>query len=209
MVFNLICFQQVLAMEGTEKQVVLKLRAGNHNVFKKFVRDNYNPVFYLCLGITKSRETSEELTSDVFLKVWNKRETLPLSGSLQAYLRAVSRNTAIDFIRSRKFQLVSIEDIKSFDFTSTTTTDNDLLEAEMKKVYQEALNSLTPRRKEIFKLSREENLTYEEIAKKLNISKNTVEVQMGFALRSLKSFVRHKTDLKVEVSLLLVYLFNL
>ncbi|HCQ16270.1 MAG: hypothetical protein CMI36_04185 [Owenweeksia sp.] len=209
MAFSLICFQQALTMEGTEKQIVLKLRAGNHFAFEHFVRDNYNPVFYLCLGITKSRETSEELTSDIFLKIWNKRESLPLSGSLQAYLRVVSRNAAIDFVRSRKFQLVSIEDIESFDFTSSEVTDNTLIEAEMKKAYQDALDSLTPRRKEIFKLSREENLTYEEIAQKLNISKNTVEVQMGFALRGLKNFVRQKTDLKVEVWILLLHLFNL
>ena len=47
------------------------------------------------------------------------------------------------------------------------------------------------------------------IAQKLNISKNTVEVQMGFALRGLKNFVRQKTDLKVEVWILLLHLFNL
>lgn len=127
----------------------------------------------------------EELALDIFVYVWENRKTLQIQLSFKAYLFQAARNKCLNVLRQKKKTI------------SLSETDNDIVdtevmsleEDELYRVIQEAIFALPEKCREIFNLSRNENLSNKEIAEKLNISVKTVEGQITKALKRVKGFL--------------------
>lgn len=127
-------------------------------------------------------EEAKGIVQDVFMAVWTKFETFPADMNIRSYLYTAVRNKSLNHIRDRKKQVMleSVPEQKSND-------GNDLLEAgELEREIELAINALPDRCRQVFMMSRFEELKYNEIAQKMNISVKTVEAQMGKALRLLR-----------------------
>lgn len=143
-------------------------------------------VFNFCLLFLKDRELAREATQLLFIKIWEKRRHLSEDKPLEAQIFAITKNLAIDMLRSesrkKNREAHFAQHIESQgSLTEQTVLANDLTEA-----IHSAVEKLPPRRRMIFTLSRYEGLTYQEIADRLSLSPKTVEHQMGKAIRSLK-----------------------
>lgn len=140
-------------------------------------------------------EDAENITQDVFTDLWEKRELMNRIENMNAYLFRLVRNKCLDYLKHKVFEQRYAEKMQaSFEIEMNLKLQSldrfDVSELsernEMEKRIREAINSLPKKCRDIFLLSRMEGLKYREISERLGISVNTVECQMGIALKKLR-----------------------
>ena len=142
-----------------------------------------------------SEEDAENITQDVFADLWEKRESMDHIENINAYLFRLVRNRCLDYLKHKVFEQKYVENVQaSFEVELNLKMQSldrfdvlDIYEGnEMEKLVREAINSLPKKCRAIFLLSRMGGLKYREISERLGISVNTVECQMGIALKKLR-----------------------
>ena len=175
-----------------EKDLLARVANGDQEAFARLVDAYRNKVFSHALTFTKSIPEAEELTQDIFLKVWNNRHRLPEIGQFKNYLFILGRNQLVSAIRKKVMDTSAAQ--------SDDIPDDILLpdrQYELKETYRsimEGIERLTPQQKAVFTLSRLEQLSYEEIGERLGISKRTVKFHLVLALNFLREFLRYPGD---------------
>jgi RNA polymerase sigma-70 factor, ECF subfamily len=161
-------------------------------------------LYWFVLKYIKQKEDAEEIVQEVFVKIWESRNKINTYASFESFLFTVAYNATISLLRKRANETKYIEHLKLLQQISNAP---DLIDEihfnELNSHIHLLMNELTPRQKEIFQLSREEGLSNEEIAKKLNISVNTVKKHIANTLAFLKS--QFNNDL--TINLLFIFLF--
>jgi len=170
-------------------------------LFERYFRVLYN----FSLNYVKDAAVAEELVMDLMLKVWQKRHQLEINGDVGAYLFRAMKNVMFNFIRKRQLATVDIDTMSDKLALAENNTDGELEYKELQKVYHLKINQLSPQRKKIFQLSREEEMTYLQIAEKMSISVNTVKSQMLFTLKFLREHM--KEYINTTLLLLFILLF--
>lgn len=190
------------------------------DVFKKLANDDvdaYEVLFkeyyrFLCsyaFGLTKERHIAEEIVEDFFVNLWKNRQKINITTSVRAYFVSSIHNRCINYLQREKPKFKSYQDISSFIDREDIAGDQlmtlqapSILINEFENILAKAIEKLPQNCKEIFLLSRYNDLSYEEIAEKLNISVNTVKTQMKIALRKLRE------DLKDYLTILLLFMLK-
>lgn len=157
-------------------------------------------VFNFCYSILKSNADSQEVVQDTFLKIWQSRGQFEEVVSFNGFLYRIAKNLALNKIRRKSGQPIYFDDLKD-DLSVLNQTEDEVLYQDMKEILDSAIEALPRGRQEIFRLSREEGLSNEEIAQRLNISINTVKGQMRKALAFLKSYLEWISVYLVLISL--------
>lgn len=166
--------------------VIQKLQASDRDALRLLFQEHYKDVCKAVFRYVKNKATVEDLAQDVFMKLWEKRETISINSSIGAYLYRMGVNEAISYLRKQQRQTQNETSRLAFADTSTPSVEDQYLHAELDQRIVNAIDALPPRCQLIFKLSRFEGLSYREIAEKLELSIKTVENQMGKALRVLR-----------------------
>lgn len=134
----------------------------------------------------KDGEASEEVVHDVFLNIWNRREELEIS-SVPNFLLTAVRYQVYNRLRSAKSPVIYEADHSAFaSITDTNQAEDKIEEEELYRVMYDYLEELPKRCREIFCMSRIDQLSNDEIAARLGISKRTVENQITVALKHLR-----------------------
>ena len=132
----------------------------------------------------------EDIVQNIFLKLWNDRKTLEIENSLKSYLLKAVRNYCLDELRHRRI----IDEHVAYELKSGSididTTENYILYSDLCRQLKNALEQLPPQEREVFEMSRLENIKYQEIANRLNISVRTVEVRISKALKQLRILLK-------------------
>lgn len=173
----------------SDADLILALKEGNLKAFNQVFDQYAKRLYRFSLGYLKSAENAEEIVQEVFLKIWNNREELILQKSFDSYLFTIAKNGILNTIRKSKSEQAYLNYAKLYS-GGNVLLDQELDFKELDKAYQDAIAQLSPRRKEIFLLSREQSLSNAEIAKKMNISVKTVENQMTSALAEIRKNLR-------------------
>jgi RNA polymerase sigma-70 factor (ECF subfamily) len=181
-------------MEISNKQLVEDLQHGDLFAFEKLYEKYYT---FLCLiagHIVKNPNDAEEIVSDVFVKLWNLREKPEIKTSIKAYLIRAVRNTSLNYLERNKISNKLSESINTADL-QLLAWDSDyplgqLYEKEVLEILDQGINKLPENCREIFLLSRNEDLKYSDIAEKQGISVNTVKTQMKIALSRLRDSLK-------------------
>ena len=187
-----------------KKLLVRQLIAGNEKAFIKLYENYKDSIYGYSLKLLKSRANAEEMLQDVFMKIWQKRDTLDDTLSFKSFLFTIARNKCFDFLE----KAANNEKMKSAIFyqsqKSFVASDTQVIEADFERIKKEAYESLPPKRRTIFKMSREKGMTYDQIATELGISTSTVKSQMNKALETLRHYLKEHQD----VSFTLLCLFE-
>lgn len=142
---------------------------------------------YLC----NSRQ-AEEVVSDVYCYIWENRARLNIHTSIKAYMVTAVRNRSLSCLEQTRRERALLSNIpvdacrEDFFAAGGSTPLAAMIGREQEEAAEQALNALPPACREIFRLSRFENLSYEEVARQKNISVNTVKTQMKIALQKLR-----------------------
>ncbi len=152
--------------------------------FETMFRQHYLRLQSYAYSIVGDEAQAEEVVQAVFVQLWEKREEQPIKTSVKAYLFKAVYHRALNQKRHQKVKEAYSDYQKAH---SPNSAFQDPAEAnELKSRIEAAIGMLPPRCQQVFRLSRFEGLSYQEIAKELDISVKTVEVQMGKALRMLR-----------------------
>jgi len=174
-------------MSGKEDDIILLnlIREGDKLAFRHLFESYFTTLCRFMHLYIKDTNIVEELALDIYTYVWENRKTLQIQLSFKAYLFQAARNKCLNELRKKK-NTVSINqeeiDIEETDVMSLETD-------ELYRLIQEAVLALPDKCREVFKLSRTENLSNQEIATQLNISVKTVEAQITKALKRIKEFL--------------------
>lgn len=175
-------------------------RVAFYNIYERYSKRLYGFV----LRYIKQKEDAEEIVQEVFVKIWEFRNKIDAYSSFEAFLFTIASNTTISLLRKRTSEKIYLEHLKSLQQCANSPDLIDEIQFnELNDRIQSLLNELTPRQKEIFQLSREEGLTHDEIAQKLDISVNTVKKHMANTL----SFLKSQIDSTLTINLLFACLF--
>lgn len=162
---------------------IKELALGSHEAFKcLFMR--YFPKAKFFIGhLVKSHIIAEELSQDVFMRIWERREQLVTIESFNSYVYRMSKNIALNYLR-RKY----LEDsyLEEYEGETELTIEGDLYAREIEMLEQLTVNQMPKKRKIIYEMSRKEGLTNDEIATRMNISKKTVENHLNLALKEIR-----------------------
>lgn len=162
------------------------LIAGDERVFKQFFEVYHVKVYKFSFHYLKNQQYAEDLTQDIFIKIWQEKSKLRGVENFDAYLFAIVKRKAIDCLR----QLARERKAHSTLTSSPSLTCNPIQDLDNSIYLEKVKKGLTPQQLVVFELSREKGMTYEMIARELNISKNTVRNHMVEAIRYLKMILK-------------------
>ncbi|WP_425391561.1 RNA polymerase sigma-70 factor [Ekhidna sp.] len=179
-----------------EEVIVNRLINKDKRAFELVFNQYFNVMVLYASRFMDTREEAEEIAQDVFVKFWEKCDSLSEDSSIKSYLYRSVHNSCLNAIKHDKVkdgyrQYV----INVMESSYQTEIEGDDPEVLRKRIHKE-IDKLPPRCSEIFKLSRFEGLKYQEIADHLDISVKTVEVQMGKALRVLRESLQDLKNLR-------------
>jgi RNA polymerase sigma-70 factor (family 1) len=142
-------------------------------------------------AITKTKESAEEVVSDVFLKIWTTRYTLIKIENFHLYIYVTTKNLSINrLLKEKRQQSFSLDEIEINTKNIYSDPEQLMITAEMYKRVRLAIESLPPKCQLIFKLVREDGLKYKEVAALLDLSLKTIENQMTIALKKISESIR-------------------
>lgn len=172
-------------MDLNNEHLIPLLLSGDERTFESVYKHFLKPLHVYAITMLKDEEAAKGTVQNIFLKLWERRSTLNLSGSLQAYLYGAVYHECLNHIRHQKVKL-NHQDHLVYTMKNTEEHGNGMELTDLKEKLQQALNSLPEKCRAVFQLSRFEELKYREIADQLGISVKTVEAQMGKALKILR-----------------------
>lgn len=170
-----------------EKTLVKALKNGDKVAFEKIFHMYHEQLYFFCYSFLNQKEDAENITQDVFVKLWIKRATLDCEKSFSGFLFTMTKNLALNYIRKTIHQQIFVNQLLSNTLEDCCQTDKQVSLNEVKHSLNNLINQLPPKRKEIFLLSREKGLSHKEISKHLGVSVHTVESQMSKALKFIRN----------------------
>lgn len=133
-----------------------------------------------------SLNEAQDIVQDLFVLLWQERQSISITTSVKSYLYAAIRYRIINYIRKNNRHKKYVDKIAKLP-TVTITSEDEVYVKELQSALQEAVDELSPRVKQVFQLSRFEHLTVPEIAERLQTSEQTVKNQLSTALSQLRS----------------------
>lgn len=182
-----------------EKQIVQHLKNDDEFIYK-YVFDQYSRMVYgVCFRMSGNKEEAEDVTQDVFIKVFNSINSFREDSKLSTWIYQITVNTCLNRLRRKKaINFLSLnfwEDEKGEnEMAADNLTPRDEIEkSEIRKIVQDAINTLPAKQKSAIILSRYEELTYKEVAKIMGVSLSSVESLLFRAKENLaKKLIRYK-----------------
>lgn len=161
-----------------------RIKTGDEKAFEALFRAYYPILCSYATRIVNDAAVAEEIAQEVFVKMWERKESLLIDASVKNYLFRSVKNSCLNHLRHIKTEEEYIKHIQS-DQHDYPEQDYESKKELLAKI-ESGIAAMPEKRREIFKLSRQDGLKYREIAEKLNISVKTVEAQMGLALKHLR-----------------------
>lgn len=179
---------QKTKLKPSDAELLTWLKEGNQKVIQILFDTFYVSLCKTVNRIVHNTIITEDIVQDVFMKIWQKRGDLNIQISLKAYLHKMAINAALSHLR-KKYNTSSIDDtspqqMSKHAFKEVATQQMEFQELEIQ--VNDAINELPPKCREVFILSRYEEMSYKEIAQQMEISPKTVENQMSKALKHLR-----------------------
>ena len=174
------------------QSLMQKVAEGDQLAFRELYHLYHKRLHYFAFALVKTKEAAEEIVEDVFIRLWNQQSSILQINNLKIYLYTATKNTALNYL-SRKARESIVEPFDNIDIALQETSlspEQIMITRETYKNIREAVDSLPPRCKMIFKLVREDGLRYKEVAEILNISINTIDAQMAIAVQRIAEAVR-------------------
>ncbi len=163
---------------------------GDEHAFKYFFDAYYDELCNFVHSYLRDEALSEEIVQGIFVYFWERKDSLQLTGSVKSYLFAASKYKSLNYLRNLKNQSRIAQEFVLQSETLTAGADQYLEVEELKRVIGNAIESLPPKCKMIYRLSRDGEMTNREIAEELGITAKTVENQVTIAIKKIREFLQ-------------------
>ncbi len=190
-----------------EQELVRALISGSKEAFADLYVSYKGRLLYFCNRFLKDSSRSEDVIQDIFIQIWESRHKLNPDLSFSGYVHTLSQNKILNILRQYDVHSRFVQGTIKKQIISTTGTEDEIIENDLAKILNEAIENLSPKQKEVFRLSRIRGLTYKEIAELLKISVPTVQEHASLALKKIKEYLSQHADIHFRL-IFLYYLIS-
>jgi RNA polymerase sigma-70 factor (family 1) len=191
-----------LIRQNSEKDLLIRVANGDERSFR-FLFDQYKQKIYsLSMYLTHSEFLSEEITQEVFLKIWLYKRQLIGVECFTAYLKTIARHVAGNYLKRIANEKIILQQIAVESLQSDETTYHTVLFNEYQSILEKAIQNLPAQQKKVYILSRHEGLKSEQIAVRMNLSHFTVKEYMKKALCSIRLYAGGRIELTMLIAVL-------
>ncbi len=190
-----------------EKEILIKVANGDEQAFSSLYLGYYNKIYSVSLMYLKAHELAEDITQQVFMKLWEQRSKLSAVDKLDSFLFIIARNEICNILRKHTTQENYRAFIRELILQEVDTPEDLLIIKQKGNLLERLVATLPERQQKAFRLNREKGLRYQQIADEMNISIATVKEHISKALQQIKTLlVQHKDELFIQF---IVYQFFL
>lgn len=170
-----------------DKSVLKSLRLGSSDAFREVYDFYFRRLYSFIISAVRLEDVAEEILQEVFVKLWENHKKIDPEKPFNAYLYVIAKNTIIDYYN--KNVVYKLLDSRENEFLVKEDANfvKDIISKDLLNILIPMLNEQPPKRKQAFILSRFHNMTYKEIAVKMNISENTVDTHIRLVLKFIRS----------------------
>ncbi|MFT3902535.1 MAG: RNA polymerase sigma-70 factor [Niabella sp.] len=179
------------------------IAVGNKEAYASVFNRYYDRVFGFAMRYCKIEYLAEDITQQVFIILWERRAELTQIKAPEAWLRVLARNQTGNVLKKEAVRKRYRTYVAQLFEEEKKTPLQQLISKQNNAIIERAINSLTPRQQEVFKMSRFQAATYAEIADYLGISKETVKEHMAGALKTIRAYL---SEMKKDIFMLLLLL---
>ncbi|HWK04678.1 MAG TPA: sigma-70 family RNA polymerase sigma factor [Puia sp.] len=176
----------------TEKELLRRLAEGDEVAFSQIYHAHNTGVFSSAMTYLKDLHLAQDITQQVFIKVWETRARLPEVDNAGGYIAVITRNLVYDHFRRRTMEL---RKHRQFAETQGVATQDPVPKAEERDyagLLQDAIQHLSPQQKRVYLCIHDQQMTYEEVAQTMNISRFTVKKHLELARRFVRSYIQQR-----------------
>jgi RNA polymerase sigma-70 factor (family 1) len=185
-----------------EQELLWQISQGDRDRFRALYTAYYGDVQRYISLFEPTRNSLDELTQDVFVRIWEKRNYLEKVESFKGYLFTVTRNVVFNYLRGLKVQQ-KVKDLSEAEGAGRNELEEQLLFKQYFRIALEAMNKLPPGRRKVLKMSVDDGLTLDEIAMELKISRAGVKKQLYAATAFVRAYLQEHGEI---TALLFVFL---
>jgi RNA polymerase sigma-70 factor (family 1) len=183
---------------SNERLLLHQIAEGDEKAFAIIVRRYWNNIYAQALAYVKSSHHAQDIVQEVFIKVWEKRETLLQVERFDSFLFIIARNHIISELRKKIAHPLEPDAVDVYK-EERGIPDQELSFKQLQQHLKTAIELLPQQQKTAFLLSRDEGLSYEAIAVQMNLSKETVKKHIGRSLNFLRTYMRTKAEVNLAI----------
>jgi len=189
----------------SEKQLLQKISEGDDTAFKHLFEKYYGQIYSASFRFLKVHELAEDLAQTSFLKIWEKRKHLSHVERFDDYLFKIAHNEMADHFRKHSRREKHFQRIRELFEEETGSPEELLITKQKRALIADAISNLPPQQQKAYTLSRDEGLSYQQIADRMQLSVNTIKAHIYLVLKTLKAFfASHKDEYLIWLFMLSV-----
>ena len=171
------------------QDIIEELTEGKQEAFRIVFKAAYPQVRAFSKGFTKNDADADDIAQQVFIKLWTKRAILANVRNFETYLYTITKNTVLNHMASQKAFMVDISDVRNLS-TENTSPLEQIEASDLQLLIDMTVEDMPPQRQAVYRMSREEGLSNDQIAEKLGLQKKTVENHLNLALGDIRKVLK-------------------
>ena len=171
------------------QDIIEELTEGNQEAFRTVFKAAYPQVRAFSKGFTKNDADADDIAQQVFIKLWTKRAILANVRNFETYLYTITKNTVLNHMASQKAFMVDISDVRNLS-TENTSPLEQIEASDLQLLIDMTVENMPPQRQAVYKLSRVEGVSNDQIAERLGLQKKTVENHLNLALGEIRKVLK-------------------
>ncbi|GHS94204.1 RNA polymerase sigma-70 factor [Bacteroidia bacterium] len=187
--------------EEIDRELLNRLNQGDESAFETIYRKYNAWIYNFANSLLFDKSLTEDLTQNVFLKIWEKHEQINPDDNFESYLFAIARNLIFKETENRLLAERLIESLRSQQSEENNSTEMQIDNESLKEYINVLIEQLPPACRNVYKLSRLQFLSNKEIAEKLSVSEKTVEAQITYSLKFLKKKLANNIGILILMAL--------
>ncbi|HEY5591948.1 MAG TPA: RNA polymerase sigma-70 factor [Paludibacter sp.] len=166
-----------------------RMAEGDQRALRFFFDKYYDNLCNYVNIYVRSKSVSEDIVQDIFIYFWEKRGIIRMETSVKSYLFRASRNKYLNYLRNEKCHQAIRDEVNANSVTFVNPDDNLMDSIKLEEIINASIENLPPRCREVYLFHKNEDLSYKEIAYRMDIAEKTVENQMTIAHKKLKEYL--------------------
>jgi RNA polymerase sigma-70 factor (family 1) len=189
----------------SDEGLLERMAMNDQAAFTSLYRRYWESLFVTTVKVIGSKEDAADIVQEVFISLWNRRRDLSLTSTLAAYLQTSVKYKAIHYIEKNITRRNYLKTLGDLEAASPAPSAEVMLQAkELGTLIRSVISNMPPKMREVYQLSRQEQLSHKEIATRLGISEETVKKHIQHALQLLKTTLGES---RIGLPVLLMTLF--
>jgi len=189
-----------------DKTLITRFQNGDKDAFTQLYATYSRQLYLNLVRLVKSEELAAELLQDVFIAIWEKRDSIEIQQSFRAYLFRIGENKVTDLFRRARRDKILLSKIKKIASEHYSYIEEDMIAREDAAILKKAIETLPPQRRQIFELCKLQGKTYSEVSLQLGISTSTINDHIVKGTKSVREFLY--SNKQYSASLLLFVLLK-